>query len=132
MCHISFNFQHTQSYYITKFCKCYKNSAGLDRFALATLERELWPRRPVHSFMPHSLLKRLTKSVILIPRPLKKSSTHPLIYMVYGESDLSCSSNVGTCGKLLKSSDDNFDSKMFNAPGLEAGESCRAPQAITH
>ena len=53
--HISLNFQHTQSYYIPKFCKCYKDSAGLDRFALAALERELWPRRPVHFFMPHSL-----------------------------------------------------------------------------
>ena len=51
MYHISLNFQHTQSYYIPKFCKCYKDSAGLDRFALAALERELWPRRPVHFFM---------------------------------------------------------------------------------
>ena len=66
------------------------------------------------------------------PPTIKEILHSPLIYMVYGESDLSCSSNVGTCGKLLKSSDDNFDSKMFNAPGLEAGESCRAPQAITH
>ena len=77
----------------------------------------------------NNILKRLTKAVILIPRPLMKSSTHPLIYMVYGESDLSCSSNVRTCGKLWKSSDDNFDSKIFNAAGLGAGESYRAPEA---
>ena len=53
---ISLNFQHTQSYYMPKFCNCYKDSAGLDRFALAALERELWPRRPVHFFISHPLI----------------------------------------------------------------------------
>ena len=62
--HISFNFQHTQSYFIPKFCKSYKDSAGLDRFALAALERELWPRRPVHFFMRHSLVTIFKKKTL--------------------------------------------------------------------
>ena len=76
----------------------------------------------------NNILKRLTKAVILIPRPLKKSSTHPLIYMVYGESDLSCSSNVGTCGKLLKSSDDNFDSKYLMLRAWEPERAAEHPK----
>ena len=69
--HISFNFQHTQSYYTPKFCKCYKDSAGLDRFALAALERELWPRRPVHFFMPHSLPGTATSTASAATSPAR-------------------------------------------------------------
>ena len=67
--HISLNFQHTQSYYIPKFCKCYKDSAGLARFALAALERELWPRKPVHFFLVHPL--------VFLIRPDQAPNNHP-------------------------------------------------------
>ena len=45
--------------------QCYKDSAGLNRFALAALERELWPRRPVHFFMHHPLLLT-TETTLLV------------------------------------------------------------------
>ena len=48
--YISFNFQRTKTQYIPNYCKCCEESAELNRFTLADLERELQPRKPVHFF----------------------------------------------------------------------------------
>ena len=52
---ISFNFRARKSYYIPNYCKLYEESAELDHFALATLDPELQPRKPVHFFMSQTL-----------------------------------------------------------------------------
>ena len=46
----STNIEPTETYHIPNYCKCCEESAELNRFTLADLERELQPRKPVHFF----------------------------------------------------------------------------------
>ena len=52
---ISFNFRAKKSYYIPNQRKLYEESAELGRLALAALDQELQPRKPVHFFMLQTL-----------------------------------------------------------------------------
>ena len=53
---ISFNFRARKNYYIPDYCKLYEESAEFYHFALATLDPELQPRKPVHFSMWQTLI----------------------------------------------------------------------------
>ena len=61
--HILFNIRlnchHTKTYYIPNWRKFNEDSAELDHFDVATLERELQPRKPVHFYFTHPLFRNL-------------------------------------------------------------------------
>ena len=61
---ISFDFRARKSYYIPNYCKLYEESAELDHFALATVDSELQPRKPVHFSMSQTLA-RTGKSLVV-------------------------------------------------------------------
>ena len=50
------NFQPTKTYDMSNWRKFHDDSADPDRFDLATLERELQPRKPVHFYFTHPLV----------------------------------------------------------------------------
>ena len=71
---ISFNFWARKSYYIPNYCKLYEDFAELDHFALATLDPELRPRKPVHFSMLQTLPALAFQGVSLTTR-LSDTST---------------------------------------------------------
>ena len=48
-------------YYIPNKCKYYKDSTEIDGFALAAIEHELRPRKPVHFFLSPLILGTFLK-----------------------------------------------------------------------
>ena len=57
------NFQPTKTYDMSNWRKFHDDSADPDRFDLATLERELQPRKPVHFYFTHPLIVLIRKLI---------------------------------------------------------------------
>ena len=55
---ITLNFHHTKTYCIPNRRKFNEDSTEVDHLDLATLERELQPRKPVHFYFAHPLCLR--------------------------------------------------------------------------
>ena len=79
--YISFNFQRTKTQYIPNYCKCCEESAELNRFTLADLERELQPRKPVHFFFCPPL--RCKSVQIKVSEDIDKDPLHYLNHRIF-------------------------------------------------